>query len=38
MQYNDFQSLRLSRLGFGAMRLPVREDGSIDQTALEENK
>ncbi len=36
MQYNDFKELSLSRLGFGAMRLPTREDGSIDQTALEE--
>lgn len=36
MQYNDFKGLRLSRLGFGAMRLPVKEDKSIDQAALEE--
>lgn len=36
MQYNDFKDLSLSRLGFGAMRLPTQEDGSIDQAALEE--
>ncbi len=36
MQYNDFEDLSLSRLGFGAMRLPTKEDGSIDQAALEE--
>lgn len=36
MQYNDFKGLRLSRLGFGAMRLPTREDKTIDQAALEE--
>ena len=31
MIYSDFQGLRLSRLGFGAMRLPVREDKTIDE-------
>ncbi len=36
MQYNDFKELRLSRLGFGAMRLPTKEDKTIDQAALEE--
>lgn len=36
MQYNDFKELRLSRLGFGAMRLPTNEDKSIDQAALED--
>ncbi len=36
MQFNDFKGLSLSRLGFGAMRLPTKEDGSIDQAALEE--
>lgn len=30
MIYNDFKGLKLSALGFGAMRLPVLEDGSID--------
>ena len=28
---NDFQGKELSLLGFGAMRLPVKEDGSIDE-------
>lgn len=36
MQYQNFKELSLSRLGFGAMRLPTQEDGSIDQAALEE--
>lgn len=36
MQYNDFKGLSLSRLGFGAMRLPVKEDKTIDQAALED--
>ena len=36
MQTNDFKGLSLSRLGFGAMRLPTHEDGSIDQAAVEE--
>lgn len=36
MQYNDFKGINLSRLGFGAMRLPLREDKSIDQAAVEE--
>ena len=35
MLYNDFQGERLSALGFGAMRLPVLEDGSIDQAHLD---
>ena len=35
MLYNDFQSERLSALGFGAMRLPLLADGSIDQAELE---
>ena len=30
MLYNSFQDLKLSALGFGAMRLPLLEDGSID--------
>ncbi len=35
MQYKDFQGLKLSALGFGAMRLPVvdGDDGEIDQDA-----
>ena len=37
MLYNDFQDLKLSGLGFGAMRLPVLPDGSgaIDQEELD---
>ncbi|MBR1497109.1 MAG: aldo/keto reductase [Oscillospiraceae bacterium] len=35
MVYNDFQDLSLSRLGFGAMRLPLLEDKSIDVTQTE---
>ena len=33
MVYRDFQDLRLSGLGFGAMRLPVidGDDGNIDR-------
>ena len=30
MIYKDFQGLKLSQLGFGTMRLPLREDKSID--------
>ena len=35
MVYNEFQKLSLSRLGFGAMRLPLREDQSIDVPQVE---
>lgn len=31
MIYKDFQGLKLSQLGFGTMRLPLREDKSIDE-------
>lgn len=31
MIYRDFQDKKLSLLGFGAMRLPTREDGSVDE-------
>lgn len=31
MTYSDFNGIKLSSLGFGAMRLPCKEDGSIDQ-------
>ncbi len=35
MIYKPFQSLVLSQLGFGTMRLPLLADGAIDQEALE---
>lgn len=31
MIYSNFQDKKLSLLGFGAMRLPTREDGSVDE-------
>ena len=31
MIYHDFQGLKLSALGFGTMRLPVLEDGSVNE-------
>ena len=31
MIYHDFQGLKLSGLGFGAMRLPVLADGSVNE-------
>ncbi len=34
MLYNDFQDISLSRLGFGTMRLPLK-DGEIDQAQVE---
>ena len=30
MLYKDFKGNKVSRLGFGCMRLPVLEDGNID--------
>ena len=36
MIYREFKGLQLSALGFGAMRLPVHEDGSIDEARTEE--
>lgn len=36
MLTNTFQELTLSRLGFGTMRLPVGEDGTIDEKAVDE--
>lgn len=35
MRYSEFQNLKLSNLGFGAMRLPLTEDGRIDAKATE---
>lgn len=35
MLYNAFQDLSLSALGFGAMRLPLLGDGSVDQAELD---
>lgn len=31
MIYTDFKGMRLSQLGFGTMRLPLHEDGTIDE-------
>ncbi|MBO2528198.1 MAG: oxidoreductase [Clostridiales bacterium] len=36
MLYSDFQDLKLSKLGFGTMRLPTKEDGSIDEEKTDE--
>ena len=36
MIYSDFQDKKLSLLGFGTMRLPCREDGSIDEQQVAE--
>ena len=37
MVYSDFKGLRLSKLGFGAMRLPLLTDGkTIDSTTVSE--
>lgn len=30
MQYSKFEDMKISKLGFGTMRLPMKEDGSID--------
>ena len=30
MIYRDFKGIKLSMLGFGAMRLPLLENGQID--------
>ena len=35
MLYNDFQGMKLSALGFGAMRLPLDAQGKIDQAELD---
>lgn len=36
MLYNRFDDCRLSRLGFGTMRLPVTDSGAIDEAQVEE--
>lgn len=36
MIYTNFKDLKLSQLGFGAMRLPCFEDGSIDEAQVQE--
>ena len=36
MNKNDFLGNSVSRLGFGAMRLPLQPDGKINQSALQE--
>jgi len=36
MQFKDFQDLKLSALGFGAMRLPVLENGIINEEMADE--
>lgn len=36
MIYSDFQDKKLSLLGFGTMRFPVLEDGTIDEAQVEE--
>lgn len=36
MIFKDFQDKQLSLLGFGAMRLPLKEDGRIDETLVKE--
>ena len=36
MLTNDFQDLKLSALGFGAMRLPLLADGTIDAVQLDQ--
>ena len=35
MIYKSFQKLTLSSLGFGTMRLPLQDDGTIDQKELD---
>ena len=31
MIYRNFKDNKLSQLGFGAMRLPLNEDGTVDE-------
>lgn len=35
MEYTDFKGHKLSKLGFGTMRLPLKEDGNIDRPQVE---
>jgi len=35
MIFSDFQNKKLSALGFGAMRLPTKEDDSVDEAQVE---
>ncbi|MBR5001634.1 MAG: aldo/keto reductase, partial [Firmicutes bacterium] len=35
MIYKEFQDKKLSQLGFGTMRLPLNEDGSIDEPQVQ---
>lgn len=36
MIYRNFKENKLSLLGFGAMRLPLKEDGTVDEAATKE--
>lgn len=36
MKYNSFKGLELSALGFGTMRLPLLEDGSVDAAQVDD--
>lgn len=36
MQYTTFKDMKISRLGFGTMRLPMDQDGNIDYAAGQE--
>ena len=38
MLYNEACGEQLSRLGFGCMRLPLKEDKSIDEAELQKYK
>ena len=36
MLYSEFKGKKLSRLGFGTMRLPLNPDGSVDEAQVAE--
>ena len=36
MIYSEFDGKKLSMLGFGAMRLPLNEDGSVNEALTEQ--